>query len=173
MNSVPLYLNGKLVGSIPYSSDNKTEAESAKKLLDEKGLLNLSSELDSIIRQARSFEKATRTLIEEKSIELTVPYIVNGCFCIELLLKALLIKYTTKKTIHSLNNLYQLLPDKIKNSLNDRFFAIKFEPLEKALLNLDNVFVEWRYMYEKAETSIVSIGIILTIIDVLFLELEQ
>lgn len=171
MNNV--YLNGKFVGSTPYSGDKKTDGESAKKLLAEKGLLNLSSELTSITRQARSFEKATRALIEEKSIELTVPYIVNGCFCIELLLKALLIKHTGKQSGHKLKNLYQLLPYKVKSSLNDRFFSVKFKPLENALLDLNNTFVEWRYMHEKTETSIVSTGVILTIIDILFFELEQ
>lgn len=173
MNDVPLYRNGKLVGSIPYSGDDKTDAESAKKLLSEKGLLNISSKLDSIMRQARSFETATRTLYETKSSELTVPYIVNGCFCIELLLKALLIKFTAIKSSHELINLYQPLPDEVKSSLNKRFSNFKFGTLENALLNLNNAFVEWRYMHEKAETFIVSTEVILTIIDALSHELEQ
>lgn len=174
MNNVLLITrNGKLVGSIPYSGDDKTDEESAKKLLSEKSLLNLSTKLDSIMRQARSFEMATRLLHETKSSELTVPFIVNGCFCIELLLKALLIKSTTIKSSHELIKLYQLLPDEVKSSLSKRYYDLNFDTLESALLNLNNTFVEWRYMHEKTDTSIVSTRIILTIIDTLLHEFEQ
>ena len=169
MKETLLYRNGDLIGKIPYSGDDKIDSKSAKKLLAEKGLLNLSNELDSIMRQAHSFEQATR-ILESKA--LTVPFIVNGCFCIELFFKALHIKYNSKKSGHELKKLYELLPTEARNSLEDRFIDFQFGSLGNALNNLNNSFIEWRYMHENGETSVISTGMILAIIDTLHAEFQ-
>ena len=170
-----LYHNGKLVGSFPFTGDDEIDAESAKQALAEKGLLNQSTELEKISRQANAFEEATQVLYKS-SPNLTVPFIVNGAFCIELLLKAIHTSLGRNEFGHELLDLYSRLPNSSRESVSDRFTSevetSKFETLDSALSSINTSFVEWRYMHEKVQTSVITPKTILEVISVLKAELN-
>jgi len=105
---------------------------------------------------AGSFRKAFERCFEEKPLPdgkfemLAIPGIVNAAFSIELYLKYILTKQITG---HDLNKLFNELEDKQQKAIIDKtgFTEIDF----KNLLNhhKDN-FIEWRYLFEKANIQI-------------------
>ena len=178
-----LYHNGKLIGLFPYTGLDEIDAETAKRIVSEKGLANKTTPLDAIVRQAQAFEEAAKVLFEFRSRSLTVPFVVNGCFCIELYLKAIHVVIGSKKTGHSLKALYNEFPDCIKSSLQREFDSQlvtsgesnNSPSFESEVNSLSGCFVEWRYFHEKAETTVikmVSINHVIQTIKSIILELK-
>ncbi len=176
-----LYRNGKFVGIFPYSGNDEIDAQSAKELLAKLGLLNNSTSLEAIIRQAKAFEEATDVLFCAGKSNLTVPFVVNGSFCIELYLKAIYVANDCTKEGHNLVRLYNELPKPIKLSIEREYKAqiskngisSRHENFETAIKSLSNCFVQWRYFHERAATSVVNTAEISNIIFTLKKILES
>lgn len=130
--------------------------------------------LNVIYQQGLSFAKAGKRLIELEDASLFVPGMINICLATEILLKS--INATQRfleeeedvngKTVyigrdgtmdispggqgHALSKLYENLPDDAKDEISN---LVKREGWEGSvfdgLCKYDNVFVDWRYIYEK------------------------
>jgi len=96
---------------------------------------------------------------EQKHIESHIPYIVNMVFCIELLLKLLLVDQGEKikdieRKRHDVEALYNLLSDKTKQTIKETLYpreTDKTHPpfpykLDLELQRTKNAFVKWRYL---------------------------
>ena len=159
--------NGNPVGYVPDTGDPHDVAESAKQLYIKKGLwIDIPIE-KSIYDQAVSFANSSN-LIYEKDLKKTprngqgiTPFVVNAAFSAELYLKCLL--KTCGKDIHShtLTALFKALPNKIKDKINKHKKQLEAEyDVEKNALfkehlkNINNAFINWRYVYEKNDEYI-------------------
>ncbi len=82
---------------------------------------------------------------------LLVPIITNMAFSCELFLKAILKHDNKEIKTHNLKELFNNLPEDIKNKImksqNEEDFMAKLE-------NISNLFEEWRYLYERYPNSV-------------------
>ena len=88
---------------------------------------------------------------------LSVPHIVNGAFACELALKSVLDNQTAKKLGHKLYNIFtnQAFPDEYRKAIIN-FFIDKGhseDEFNKVLLDSSELFVKWRYYYEKGSIT--------------------
>lgn len=163
-------LNGELVGSFLCSGDDNADSATVKKILTEKGLLNCSTEFQKIVRVAQAFATAITTL-HNKGQEMSIPFVVNGSFCVELFLKAIHVANGSVKRGHKLSDLYSNLPDSVKGKLDqkfkDNFKRSKFNTIEDAIRSMNRAFENWRYFHEKKETEVIDSQTIQHVIFVL------
>lgn len=114
--------------------------------------------LQSVI-WAKAFYNAYIALEQTKQecpfeIMIDVPVIVNGCFSIELSIKALLINSGIQyDKEHNIYILFSLLPDSIQFEVLDYLLTKAPEYREEGkvldeLLLISNAFVDWRYSFE-------------------------
>lgn len=84
-------------------------------------------------------------------------YIVNAAFSCELALKGILCCKGKKVTKHLLNELFDMLEEKDKNEIINRMPNYcrnnKKEEFKNALFEISNNFVDWRYFYEKNQST--------------------
>jgi len=94
----------------------------------------------------------------------TTPAIVNSAFACEVYLKALLLFHDIKnKREHALKNLYDMLPDRIKDFIVPTVLKacgtwtdpFGFEQIDL----ISNAFKEWRYYYEDLGSTRTAISI--------------
>lgn len=98
--------------------------------------------------QAQGFSKCAK-IAKEDGIECSTPAIVNYAFACEVYLKSLLyfsdISFNKK---HELKELFDLLPEKYKESIMRLTLAECGSWDGYSLDNISNAFIEWRYSYE-------------------------
>ncbi|MBN6152782.1 hypothetical protein JR065_20845 [Xanthomonas sp. AmX2] len=166
-----LMVNGKHVGWFEATGDTETDLQLAIARIKELGYE--APDLPQWMRirqQAMDFRDACGLIMNYDQNErgkerrpLSVPYIVNSAFCIELYLKALSLRHGCDQRGHDLLKIYERLPPGAKIALEDR---VKDAQLEvdysgntdiKALLSVikDN-FLKWRYLHEHGRLSTVS-----------------
>lgn len=155
-----LWHNNQYVGRFRATGNDESDAETVKRLIAEKGLANSSTDLQKISAQARRFYEASEVLYASGHANLTVPYIVNGCFCVELYLKAFHALLGPYPTGHELTILYESLAPEIRGKILSAYEASRpfdvSSDLQEALVSLNRSFVEWRYLNERAGTGVVS-----------------
>ncbi len=118
----------------------------------------------NIIRQADDFAEAYRRCMEGKTPKkengrlcfsvVSIPAIVNASFACELYMKSLLEK---KPQEHNLWQLFNLLSERdkriIKEYVDDKLNTHPIYSFEFCLERVADVFVNWRYIYEKEHTD--------------------
>ncbi|MEA0814367.1 hypothetical protein [Xanthomonas campestris] len=125
--------------------------------------------------------KAGKHLVESGDSSLFTPGIVNICLAIEVFLKSLNSKIIctvdefrtddsylmigreeTNKVIaggrgHELSELFNQLPDRAKNDITQLAQTFGYnDSVGEGLKVYDRVFVDWRYIYEKRDSSSLS-----------------
>lgn len=98
-----------------------------------------------------------------------IPEIVNRAFSCEVFLKSLLVYSCTEfKSEHILQKLWNLLPDSLRESIEEEIFKrielIDDVSFDSLMQNISNAFAEWRYIYEVNAKSI-NIGFLLVLSD--------
>ncbi|CUU47048.1 HEPN domain-containing protein [Clostridium beijerinckii] len=95
-------------------------------------------------------------------VDTIIPELVNGSLAIELYLKALIVKEGhSYRNIHKIDSLFEMLNENTKReikgiflegfkSIHKKEYGLCFE---KKLKENSNVFVEFRYAYEKANSA--------------------
>ncbi len=98
--------------------------------------------------QAHGFSKCAKIAMEG-GIECSTPAIVNYAFACEVYLKSLLyFSDISFKKKHELKELFDLLPEKYKESIMRLTLAECGSWDDYSLDNISNAFIEWRYSYE-------------------------
>lgn len=125
---------------------------------------NINRQTRNIIHQADDFAEAYRRCMEGKNQReengrlcfsvVSIPAIVNASFACELYMKSLL-KVTPQE--HNLKRLFNLLSEGdsriIKEYVDDRFNTHPIYSFEFCIERAADVFVNWRYIYEKEHTD--------------------
>ena len=171
--------DNKAVGYVKDVSDPKETIRLAQELIKSKGLSREISKSESIYNQAQSFANTAAYLYEKdlKSLprnpQSITPFVVNAAFSAEMYLKCLQEIHGQITESHVLTVLFKSLPNKVKDKINKT--SKKFESqyqIEKGILfknhlkNMNNAFVDWRYIYEKNYESL-NIQQIIFVIQVL------
>mgnify|MGYP001578310399 FL=1 len=109
-----------------------------------------------IFDAAKDFETGSRILAEQfgQRIFPVRAVVVTSAFAIELYLKCLLL--LTAGAIpksHKLVDLYDALPNEVKHLAREKYHVIapKEGELRDALLEHNETFVEWRYIFERQD----------------------
>jgi hypothetical protein len=159
--------DNKPMGYVKDVNDPKEALKLAKDLIKSKGLWREISKSESIYNQAQSFANTSAYLYEKdlKSLprnpQSITPFVVNAAFSAEMYLKCLQEVHGQITESHVLTALFKSLPNKVKDKINKA--SKKFESqyqIEKGILfknhlkNINNAFVDWRYIYEKNYESI-------------------
>jgi hypothetical protein len=165
-----LYFNGIVVGEAEATGDDALDVEVARRFLDEKGLRKPISQQDQMFRQAVSFATTSAYLYKNdlssapRNQFSIVPFIVNAAFGIELYLKTLGHIHGVRLHGHELLKLYDSLPLVARDAVDAMVPACAAQrglslPLSvrDCIFELNNAFVEWRYVYEKNTSSTVRI----------------
>jgi hypothetical protein len=164
-----LYSNGIFVCDFEATGDDKVDAATCQKLLEEMGIAIKLTPIQAIFRQAYSFCKVAAKLYGEMNASPTngifaIPFVVNATFSIELYLKTLGHIYGADLKGHNLVELLDRLPEAACASINDAApaAASKWKIEEKidmraCLSELQNAFVEWRYLHERENTNELNI----------------
>lgn len=104
---------------------------------------------------------------------LIVPVVVNAAFSCELSIKAILnqcnISVPRNKDAHRIDTLFHILPIELQNKIADEMNRFNFD---LDLQSISNVFVEWRYLFEKDVASL-PFDFLMTMANVLCSEAEQ
>lgn len=161
-----VHFNGKHVGTIVSSGDDATDALACQDLLKQLGLYRESTRVDRLFGQACSFSASARLLYQQLNLnradiaKFGVPFVVNMAFSVELYLKALSELHGQKLTGHDLAKLYQQLPKRAKQSLEELapearlVVQIQDAPsFKEVLAGVRTAFVDWRYNYEREGLS--------------------
>lgn len=171
--------NNEPVGYVKHTDDPEESANLAKQLLIEKGLWKTISVAEQIFGQATSFANAANHIYEKdlKSLPRNpqgiAPFVVNAAFSAELYLKCLKITEGEPSQTHTLTTLHKSLPNKIKDKINKHKATL--EPhykVERGVLfkehlkNINNAFVNWRYIFEK-EAEHININTVIFVLHVL------
>lgn len=175
----PLYLDGKLIGEIPCTGDTKKDIQNAQDLFKSKGLSKKDEEADSMFQQAASFAKLALEIYDTKLAKVppefsyAAPFVVNATFSIEVYIKSLHSLSGSNKWGHLIGDLYNALNEDVKstsiiiaNRLYSKYHLDSNIKIEALLIEINNAFVNWRYLYEKPP-GIVNFSAVCFIIEVL------
>jgi hypothetical protein len=169
-NLKTLYVDGKPVGQVEATGDTMKDMEIARRFLRESGFEREVTIFQAMYRQALSFASAANYVYVNDLNKTPVnplgiaPFVVNSAFSIEVYLKT--IHQLSGKSVkgHKLRAIYDSIPIEWQSKIHDaakRFsieFNIKdFNEFPNYIKELDDAFVEWRYLYEKERTSEVKI----------------
>ena len=161
-----ILLNGIVVGEYEPTGDVEKDIETVRAYLDERGLRKEISLNDTMFAQANSFAETanllySRDLFNSSYKGSTVaPFIVNACFSIEIYLKAIHEAYGESAKGHDLSKLYDNLNESAKitidsaaNDVRPQYTLPMEATFESCLSELNNAFVNWRYVYEHNRLS--------------------
>lgn len=122
----------------------------------------------NILLQAQDFYEAFKRCIEGKNPRIdedgrhtsdvvNIPAIVNGAFACELFFKCLSSQYVKS---HSLLEIYSYIEKDIRDQIEQQtidqihtIFQYKDATFEDVLKDIDNAFVEWRYIFNEKHTD--------------------
>jgi len=156
-------VDNKPIGYVKDVADPNEAAKLAQELLKSKGHWRDIPKSESIYNQAQSFANTSAYLYEKdlKSLprnpQSITPFVVNAAFSAEMYLKCLQEIHGQITESHVLTVLFKSLPNKVKDKINKA--SKKFESqyqIEQGVLfkdhlkNINNAFVNWRYIYEKS-----------------------
>ena len=173
-------LNGIVVGEVESSGNLERDAETVREFLKAKGLHKETSLFQGIFNQAMAFANTSAHLYEKdlrrpprKGVSV-VPFVVNAAFSIELYLKALGQKHGKSLRGHELIKLHKALPGEAVVEINEvspRCASKRAlgEPhnFVAYLAELNNAFVQWRYVYELERSGAVRIEPTIFVMEVL------
>ena len=120
--------------------------------------MNKNVEIERMMMISNEFYKLTgiadKSVMEIQALEL-IPITVNCAFSIELALKSLYYaNNTTKITGHNIKDIY----NSVKNCGLETFLLKDFssDEIKTIIEQLENAFVEFRYLYEQNKTITIS-----------------
>jgi hypothetical protein len=150
------------IGYVKDVADPKEAAKLANDLMKSKGLWREIPKSESIYNQAQSFANTSAYLYEKdlKSLprnpQSITPFVVNAAFSAEMYLKCLQEIHGQVTESHVLTALFKTLPNKVKDKINkaSKKFESQYQITQGVLFkdhlkNINNAFVNWRYIYEK------------------------
>jgi hypothetical protein len=115
-------------------------------------MISISEIANAYFLAAERCEEQKR--INQNQVEwLLVPAITNRAFSIELFLKAILRKDGVSEKGHKLHLLFNKLKQEHQMQIIEKT-GLDSQAFRKNLLNISNVFVEWRYLHEKEDITI-------------------
>lgn len=174
-----ILLNGIIVGEVNTTGNLELDTEVAYEFLSKKGLLKERTPANEIFSTACAFANTSSHIYENglkkqsRNGTSIVPFVVNATFAIELYIKALAKKYNVTLRGHELLKLYKKLPQEalkeieqvIPKCADDRKIA---QPnFVKYLNELNNAFVDWRYIFEKSKSGPIQIEPTIFVMQVL------
>jgi len=180
MKTREVFLGEKKIGEIKSSGDDEADVLAARDMLHGLGLIKVPSQLQRIFFQAQSFGQLARSIynthLSSTSVNdaIVAPFVVNCAFGIELYLKTIALAYGDRLRGHKLVKLYDRLPTAAKTDIalqipscaNTRGFS-KAPDYRACLVKLNDVFVEWRYIYEKQKSDMIAFHELIFVLDVL------
>lgn len=139
----------------------------------------------AVLASARAFYAASKVLDDKEAANVVIPKIVNAAFALELYLKSFNSKIifenskelfdgrTVYKTVinkahatgHTPSALYRKIKPDVIEKIERQYFD-EIESFEVALVEFDNVFIDWRYIFE-GSSSPVNFTKLLRILDVM------
>lgn len=159
-------LDGKIVGWFESTGDEEKDLVLARAKIRESGLEHSPLPRWMLIRQqAMDFRDACGLIMNydlgtrpPDRRPLSIPYVVNTAFCLELYLKALSLRHGNEQRGHDLLKLYDRLPKAARVAIASKIADAQQEahypgPVDvRALLAVikDN-FSQWRYAHEYSE----------------------
>jgi hypothetical protein len=162
--------NGKYVCDYDSTGEPLKDIPIIHRLMAEHGVATTDvSPEQMIFRQANSFI-ATSAYLFEKDICATppnamavAPFVVNAAFALELYLKTIALQRGKKLHGHELVRLFDKLPASGKVAIERQLEIVApvsqwqceartLADLRSIVLDLNNAFVEWRYLHEKMGT---------------------
>jgi hypothetical protein len=160
------YLEGEFVGEIPTAGDQEQDMRAALAFIESNGLTREVTTVRATFRQAHSFAKAASLIykadlgVEPRNLPSIMPFIVNLAFSIELYLKTLGQLHGVTLRGHKLSTLLDHLPPAALRHIQ-QFAAICGEgrndlpdpDFRKCLIQLNDAFVQWRYLHERDHAS--------------------
>jgi len=165
-----LFVNGVLIGEVPATGDNRKDAEIARAYIESKGLHKEVTRVQSMFRQALAFANTSAYLYERDLRNVprnglsAAPFVVNIAFAIEIYLKTLAQIHGASLNGHDLLKLFNALPAAASAAIDAAVpaataqYVLDGQPTVKDCLEqLNGVFVEWRYLYEKPDSKEVKI----------------
>jgi hypothetical protein len=166
-----LYLDGEFIGEIPVVGDQEQDMRAALAFMESKGLKREVTRVGGAFRQAQSFGKAASLIyqadlrVEPRYLPSIAPFIVNLVFSIELYLKTLGEFHGVTLRGHNLSILLDHLPPEALRQI-EQFAAICAKrrnglpnpDFRRCLMELNDAFVEWRYLHERERTSGIHFG---------------
>jgi len=103
-----------------------------------------------------------------------VPFVVNASFAVELFLKALSHRHGVSLRGHQRLKLYDRLPEDASLDIQSASARVaaqtvppQFQNTRQALSELNNAFVEWRYVHEKQELGPLNLGSVVLLVKVM------
>ena len=87
----------------------------------------------------------------------SIPYVVNGAFACEVVLKQFIATDKVRGCQHDLNKMYGLIDDEYRDRIKARFMrgGLSEEELNEALSQSTSLFVDWRYFYEPEKEELI------------------
>jgi hypothetical protein len=153
----------KPIGYVKDLADLQEAAKLAHELMKSTGLSRDMPKSESIYNQAQSFANTSAYLYEKdlkslpKKPQSICPFIVNAAFSAEMYLKCLQEIHGKVTESHVLTALFKSLPNKVKDKINKACKKCESKhQIEQGVLfkehlkNINNAFVNWRYIYEKS-----------------------
>ena len=173
-------LNGVVVGSVKATGSLEVDKHTIMEFLKEKGLYKKVTEVKAMCRQAVSFS-TTAAYLHEKGLmrspfdlPLIAPFVVNSAFSIELYLKTLLKIFGNFTKGHDPLALYRALPKTATDAIapfidrsHNKWIPGEKTDFESCIIDVSNAFVDWRYLYEKQQSSSIRIPRMIFILNML------
>lgn len=159
-------LDGKVVGWFESTGDEEKDLELARAKLRASGLERPPLPQWMLIRQqAMDFRDACGLIMNydlgrrpPERRPLSIPYVVNTAFCLELYLKALSLRHGNEQRGHDLLKLYDQLPQAAKEAIFSKIPDAQQEvghpcPVDVRVLLavIKDNFSQWRYAHEYGE----------------------
>lgn len=154
--------NGIVVGKALKTGDKHADAEAAKKVLDDLGLLPPPDPIRHVFQQGYAFAKASEELYKRAFNQTPpdtaafAPFVVNVGFALEMYLKALCLTKGKVVKGHDLVALYSALPPaprqtavELGQQLAPQYKLDPASDLLKLLAGVKNASVDWRDLHEK------------------------
>ena len=173
-------LNGIVVGAVEATGDDEEDMKAVRAFLDARGLRKEVTPFQAAYNAALAFANTSAYLYERdlrrppRKGQNIAPFIVNATFAIELYFKALALKHGKTLRGHKLVLLHQALPKAALDSIEkvspscarDRRLS---GPPDFAgyVRQLNDVYSEWRYYYEKERAGKVEIEPTIFVMQVL------
>lgn len=165
-----LFVDGVAVGEVEATGDREKDIEIARKFLKDRGLHKKVTLVQAMFRQAVSFASTANYVYERdlknlpRNILGIAPFVVNSAFSIEVYLKTVHQIQGNSIKGHSLSQLYDSLSNEQKsiilaaaNKYSSEYNLSTPVPFRDLVAELNNSFIEWRYLYEKERTGEVKI----------------
>lgn len=165
MTTKKILVNGVEVGEYISTGDDMKDLRIASAIVEKMGYTPRRTPGRAIFNNAVQFANAASYIYDRDlkrspyNMAAAVAFIVNVAFAIELYLKALLAQHGVKRgKVHSLLELFDALPDAARDAVSRAIPAAAAaagvgadRDFRADIAALNNVFVDWRYCYEREE----------------------